>query len=101
MGDYAASGGYYISCNSDAIVAAPNTLTGSIGVFGMLPNVQNFLKNKLGITVDVVKSNEHADYYTGMRKLDEVEHKKILLSIEKIYETFTQRVAEGRNMDVV
>ncbi len=100
MGDYAASGGYYISCNSDAIVAAPNTLTGSIGVFGMLPNVQNFLKNKLGITVDVVKSNEHADYYTGMRKLDEVEHKKILLSIEKIYETFTQRVAEGRNMDV-
>lgn len=100
MGDYAASGGYYISCNSDAIVAQPNTLTGSIGVFGIIPNVQQFLKNKLGITVDVAKSNAHSDYYTGVRKLDDIEYKKIQIMIEDIYATFTQRVADGRKMEI-
>lgn len=100
MGDYAASGGYYISCNSDAIVAQPNTLTGSIGVFGIIPNVQQFLKNKLGITVDVAKSNAHSDYYTGVRKLDNIEYKKIQIMIEDIYATFTQRVADGRKMEI-
>ena len=100
MGDYAASGGYYISCNSDLIFAEPNTLTGSIGVFGMLPNVQNFLKNKLGITVDVVKSNAHADSYTGMRKLDAVETAKLQATVEECYATFTGRVAAGRKMTV-
>ena len=100
MGDYAASGGYYIACNSDAIVAQPNTLTGSIGVFGMIPNVQNFLKNKLGVTVDVVKTNPHADHLSGFRKMDEMEAKKIQASIEDIYATFTQRVADGRNMKI-
>jgi len=100
MGDYAASGGYYISCNADAIVAQPNTLTGSIGVFGVIPNVQNFLKNKLGVTVDVVKTNAHSDYATGLRSLDELEIKKFEIMIEDIYATFTQHVADGRKMDI-
>ena len=100
MGDYATSGGYYIACNSDAIVAQPNTLTGSIGVFGMIPNIQNFLKNKLGVTVDVVKTNPHADHLSGFRKMDEMETKKMQTSIEEIYAVFTKRVADGRNISV-
>jgi len=97
MGDYAASGGYYISCNSDAIVAQPTTLTGSIGVFGLIPSVQNMLKNKLGITFDVVKTNQHSDYETG-RLLDEFELAKIKVSIEEIYSLFVSRVAIGRGL---
>lgn len=100
MGDYAASGGYYIACNSNYIIAQPNTLTGSIGVFGMIPSFQNLLKNKLGITVDVVKTNQHADYGTGLRPLDETEMATIQNSIEQIYSTFTKRVADGRKMTV-
>jgi len=77
MGDYAASGGYYIACNSDYIMAQPNTLTGSIGVFGMVPSLQKMLKNKLGITLDVAKSNPHADMMTVVgRPLDELKSKK-------------------------
>ncbi|MDL2308025.1 signal peptide peptidase SppA [Bacteroidales bacterium OttesenSCG-928-C03] len=98
MGDYAASGGYYIACNSDAIVAQPNTLTGSIGVFSMIPSVQNTLKNKLGITVDVVKTNPHADYFSGMRKMDQVELNVMQAQVEDFYSVFIQRVADGRNM---
>lgn len=97
MGDYAASGGYYISCNSDAIVAQPTTLTGSIGVFGMIPSVQNMLKKKLGITFDVVKTNQHSDYETG-RLMDEFELAKIKVSIEEIYSLFVSRVATGRGL---
>ncbi|MBR3572872.1 MAG: signal peptide peptidase SppA [Bacteroidales bacterium] len=100
MDDYAASGGYYIACNSNYIIAQPNTLTGSIGVFGMIPSFQNLLKNKLGITVDVVKTNQHADYGTGLRPLDEIEMSTIQTSIEQIYSTFTKRVADGRKMTV-
>lgn len=100
MGDYAASGGYYIACNSNYIIAQPNTLTGSIGVFGMIPSFQNLLKNKLGITVDVVKTNQHADYGTGLRPLDKTEMATIQNSIEQIYSTFTKRVADGRKMTV-
>lgn len=100
MGDYAASGGYYIACNSNYIIAQPNTLTGSIGVFGMIPSFQKLLKNKLGITVDVVKTNQHADYGTGLRPLDETEMATIQNSIEQIYSTFTKRVADGRKMTV-
>ena len=100
MGDYAASGGYYIACNSNYIIAQPNTLTGSIGVFGMIPSFQNFLKNKLGVTVDVVKTNQHADYGTALRPLDETELATVQTSIEQIYSTFTKRVADGRKMTV-
>ena len=100
MGDYAASGGYYISCNADYIFAQPNTLTGSIGVFGMIPSMQRFLKNKLGITIDGVKSNAHSDYGTGLRPMDETELAVMQNSVEQIYGTFLQRVANGRKMSV-
>jgi protease-4 len=101
MGDYAASGGYYIACNSDYIVAQPNTLTGSIGVFGMIPSFQRMLKNKLGITLDVAKSNPHADYITGLgRPFDEFEIKKMQLHVETVYDLFTNRVAAGRNLPI-
>lgn len=100
MGDYAASGGYYISCNSDYIIAEPNTITGSIGVFGMIPAVQNFLKNKVGITVDQVGSNKHSDFGSLYRTMDDVEREKIQASIEDVYATFTKRVADGRKLSV-
>jgi protease-4 len=100
MGDYAASGGYYISCNSDYIFAEPNTITGSIGVFGMIPSVQNFLKNKIGITVDQVGTNAHSDQGSLMRPLDALESERMQASVEQIYGTFTKRVADGRHLDV-
>ena len=97
MGDYAASGGYYIACSADSIIANPTSLTGSIGVFGMIPNLQKFYKNKLGITIDTVNTNKYADM--GMnRPLTNFERKKIQKSIKTVYETFISRVAEGRNM---
>lgn len=100
MGDYAASGGYYISCNADYIFAEPNTITGSIGVFGMIPTVQNFLKNKIGITVDQVGTNAHSDQGSLMRPLDALESERMQASIEQIYGTFTKRVADGRHLSV-
>lgn len=101
MGDYAASGGYYISCNSDYIIAQPNTLTGSIGVFGMIPSVQKALKNKLGITVDGVGSNEHSDFLGSItRPLDPMELNVMQQMVEETYGLFTQRVANGRKMTV-
>jgi protease-4 len=100
MGDYAASGGYYISCNSDYIIAEPNTITGSIGVFGMVPSLQKFMKNKLGITMDEVGSNKHSVPGGLYRPLDELESEKMQASIEEIYATFTKRVADGRKMTV-
>jgi len=101
MGDYAASGGYYIACNSDCIIAQPNTLTGSIGVLGVIPSLQKMLKNKLGITLDVAKSNPHADYMSGIgRPLDELEMKKLTAQIEDIYDIFTKRVAVGRQLHI-
>lgn len=96
MGDYAASGGYYMACNADAIVAEPNTLTGSIGVFGMIPNAQNLLKNKLGITIDGVNSNAHSSFYSAYQPLDPLETQRLQNSVEEVYATFTKRVAEGR-----
>lgn len=100
MGDYAASGGYYISCNSDFIIAQPNTLTGSIGVFGMIPSIQNTLKNKLGVTIDGVKSNEHSDFLSGYRALDAAEVDVMQQNVEQTYALFTKRVADGRKMTV-
>lgn len=100
MGDYAASGGYYIACNANKIVAQPNTITGSIGVFGVIPNIQNLLKNKFGITIDGVKTNDYSDGLSVFRPMDSYEQKMMQESIERIYKTFTGRVASGRNMSV-
>ncbi len=100
MGDYAASGGYYISCNSDMILAQPNTLTGSIGVFGIIPNVQKMMKDKLGVNVDIAQSNKHATGIGVFKPMDETEYNFMLTQIEDIYATFTQRVSDGRNMPV-
>ncbi len=100
MGDYAASGGYYISCNSDYIYAEPNTITGSIGVFGMVPSVQKFMKNKLGITIDEVGSNQHSVPGGLYRPMDELESRNMQESVEEIYATFTKRVADGRHLRV-
>jgi len=96
MGDVAASGGYYIACAADSIFAQPNTITGSIGVFGIIPNMQNFFNNKLGITFDQVKTAEHADLGTLTRPLTDGERLIIQNEVNRIYGTFTKRVAEGR-----
>jgi len=98
MGDVAASGGYYISCAADRIFAQPNTITGSIGVFGIIPNIQRALEKKLGITVDTVNTNKYSDVGTGLRPVTQYEYNYIQKSVEKVYDTFTKRVAEGRNM---
>ena len=97
MGDLAASGGYYIACAADTIVANPTTITGSIGVFGLAVNLQHFYKNKLGITIDTVNTHKHADMGVN-RALTAFEKAKIQEIIEIIYATFISRVAEGRNM---
>ena len=97
MGDYAASGGYYIACAADTIIANPTTLTGSIGVFGMIPNMQNFYKSNFGITVDTVKTNTYADMGTS-RKLSTFEKNKVQESVKNIYSTFISRVSDGRDM---
>ncbi|MBX3163405.1 MAG: signal peptide peptidase SppA [Bacteroidetes bacterium] len=98
MGDLAASGGYYISCAADRIFAQPNTITGSIGVFGVVPNIQKTLENKLGITTDTVKTNSFSDFFSGVRSLSEFERDKVQTSVERIYDTFTKLVAQGRGM---
>lgn len=100
MGDVAASGGYYVACYADKIIASPNTLTGSIGVFGMIPNMQEFFNDKLGITFDNVKTNTLADLGSVSRPLNRVEKEIIQSEIERIYETFIHHVAEGRNLPV-
>ncbi|MFZ4706023.1 MAG: signal peptide peptidase SppA [Bacteroidales bacterium] len=100
MGDVAASGGYYIACAASKIIASPNTITGSIGVFGIVPNMQKFFNNKLGITFDEVKTNAYADYISGTRPMTEMERKFLTRDIEKIYSTFIGHVAQGRGMTV-
>ena len=100
MGDYAASGGYYIACAANYIVAQPTTLTGSIGVFGIIPNIENFLSNKLGITTDQVKTNKNADAISITRSMSVYEQKILQKTIEKTYNTFIQHVAEGRNLSI-
>jgi len=98
LGDVAASGGYYIVAPAEKIVANPNTITGSIGVFGMIPNGKKLLNDKLGIHVDVAKTNKHADIYSFSRPLSAKEKETIQLNIEGVYETFITHVAEGRGM---
>ncbi len=98
MGEVAASGGYYIAAPADTIVAQPNTITGSIGIFGILFNVQELVNNKLGVTTDVVSTGELSDFGNMARPLTEVERTIIQSSVEDGYETFISRVAEGRGM---
>ena len=100
MGDYAASGGYYIACNADKIFANNSTLTGSIGVFGIVPNTKNFLNEKLGVYIETVKTHKHSDIANGYRKLSNDELNVIQNSVEDIYETFITHVSEGRGIPV-
>lgn len=99
MGSYAASGGYYISCPADVIVADRLTLTGSIGVFGMILDPHDALKNKLGITVDGVQSNAESDLM-GKGALSPVQRAMILRGVDQVYTTFTNNVSEGRNLPI-
>lgn len=98
MGDYAASGGYYIAASADTIVAEPNTLTGSIGVFSIFPVAKELLNNKLGITVDTVKTGRFAQGLTPFYEPSPEEAKILQNLTNRTYETFLQRVSEGRNM---
>lgn len=96
FGDVAASGGYYIACAADSIFVQPNTITGSIGVFGIIPNFQNLLNNKLGITFDGVKTGQYADIMSVNRPMTPGERLLIQNDVNHVYDTFTNRVAEGR-----
>lgn len=98
MGDYAASGGYFISCTADTILAEPNTLTGSIGVFIAFPSVQELLNDKIGITFDTVKTGAYAAGLNPVFDLSEAEKRKLQAKADTEYEAFLNRVAEGRGM---
>jgi len=100
MGNMAASGGYYLSCNGTFIFAEPNTITGSIGVFSLMGNAQNFFNNKLGITFDQVKTAPYADLGTFSRPLTQPEKNLMQAGVDSIYQTFLTRVANGRNKSV-
>lgn len=97
MGDYAASGGYYISCAADTIVAEPTTLTGSIGIFGLIPNAKG-LTDKLGLSFDVVKTHKFADFGNIMREMNTDEQTLLQMYINQGYDLFVSRCAEGRKM---
>lgn len=97
MGDYAASGGYYIACNADTIVAEPTTLTGSIGIFGMVPNPSKLLQ-KIGVNFDVVKTNAYGDFGIPNRSMNESEKELMQAYVNRGYDLFLTRCAEGRGM---
>lgn len=99
-GDYAASGGYWISANCDYIFANESSLTGSIGVFSMIPDFEGTLKNKLHINITSVNSNTHSDIYGMMRPLDQKEIAYMQANVERIYDKFTEVVSTGRDMTV-
>ncbi|RLD92351.1 MAG: signal peptide peptidase SppA [Bacteroidetes bacterium] len=96
MGDVAASGGYYIAAPADTILASPGTITGSIGVFGLFPNVQKLMNDKIGVTTDVVKTNENSNILTAMDPLDPDERVIVQKMIDDFYVNFVNIVAEGR-----
>ena len=100
MGDYAASGGYYISCAADCIVADPTTLTGSIGIFGMFPMVEDLMTDKLGLHFETVKTNRYADMGDMTRPLNDAERAALQNYINNGYKLFVQRCADGRGMSV-
>ncbi|OUO00795.1 signal peptide peptidase SppA [Bacteroides clarus] len=99
MGDYAASGGYYIACNADTIVAEPTTLTGSIGIFGMMPNAKG-LTEKLGVNFDVVKTNPYADFGNLTRPMNDGEKGLMQMYVNKGYELFLTRCSDGRGISM-
>lgn len=98
MGDYAASGGYYISCAANEIFAEPTTITGSIGVFAIIPNMKGFFNNKLGVTFDGVKTGQFADLGNVSRPLNDSEKLILQNEVNRTYNDFTKRVAEGRKL---
>ena len=100
MGDLAASGGYYISCNADRIFANPTTLTGSIGIYGMIPNFGGLVTGKLGVTFDGVQTNRYGNFGAFNRAMTPDERNQMQLYIERGYELFTSRCAEGRGMSL-
>ena len=100
MGDYAASGGYYISCAADCIVADPTTLTGSIGIFGMFPMVEDLVTDKLGLHFETVKTNRYADMGDMTRPFNDAERAALQKYINNGYKLFVQRCADGRGMSV-
>lgn len=98
MGDYAASGGYYISCGADSIFADRSTITGSIGVFGMIPDMSGLVTGKLGISFSTVETNPNAAGISIMQPMTAQQHAALQRSVEDMYDRFTGRVAEGRHM---
>jgi len=98
MGDLAASGGYYIACNADTIYAEPNTITGSIGVFGMIPSLEDMLKEKVGVTFDTVATGQFATGISPFKNISPEEGKIIQASVEEFYDIFLKRVSDGRGM---
>ena len=100
MGDLAASGGYWISTNADYIFAQPTTITGSIGVFGVIPNFKGFFNNKLGITMESLMTNKNANFIDVMGPMNDFQHQKLNQEITKIYNDFTHLVATTRNLEV-
>lgn len=98
MGNLAASGGYYLACSAHKIYANHNTITGSIGVFGLFPVFNKFFENKLGIQFDGVSTNTHSDFMNGSSKLDVFEYEVVNASVAKIYTDFVGNVAQGRDM---
>ena len=100
MGTYAASGGYYISCAANYIYAEPTTLTGSIGIFGMFPDVSGLLTDKLGLKFDQVKTNKYSNFGTSSRPFTEEEMTYLTNMVDRGYKTFTKRVSDGRKIPV-
>ena len=100
MGEMAASGGYYISAPADAIVADRSTLTGSIGVFGMIPSFGKAMEDKLGLSVDGVKTNANSGMGNGFSALSPTQYRAMMQGVDRVYERFTSLVAEGRNLTI-
>ena len=98
MGDYAASGGYYISCGAQQIYADRSTLTGSIGVFGMIPDLSGLVTGKLGVNFSTVETNPNAAGISLLEPMTEQQHAALQRSVESTYDRFTRRVADGRDM---
>ncbi|MCX6266236.1 MAG: S49 family peptidase, partial [Bacteroidetes bacterium] len=98
FGDVAASGGYYIACAATKILADPSSITGSIGVFGVIPNMEGLFNKKLGVTFDWAMTNKNGDYIPVMKPLSKYQTLLLQRDVDHIYDVFTGKVAEGRNL---